>query len=173
MITMKIKYISLIFGVLFVCSACSEENNFLMYDESNENFLGEQAELVDYSQKVVVEANSDTSSDKAFTITQRVTVTLTIEIGRGFNEWWEISPFINETGAIITKKPTSVVKAIYMEPYIWNANPDSYMTYTEKSINLEPGEYILSAVFTKSLGPQYGASGKHGVARAKLEYTIN
>lgn len=169
---MKAKYISLICVALFICSSCSEDNHFFMNDESNVLISGEQAESAVYSQKVTIEADSDYSPTKAFTLTQRAVGTLTIEIGRGFNEWWEISPLTNETGAIITKKPSSIIKAVYVEPYIWNANPDSYTTYTEKSIALEPGEYSLSAVFTKSLGLQYGASGKHGVTRAKLECTI-
>lgn len=37
-------------------------------------------------------------------------------------------------------------------------------------IVLDPGEYVLEARFTKSLGLQNGADGKHGVIRAVIEY---
>lgn len=64
----------------------------------------------------------------------------------------------------------SYVMTSYIEPYIWNANPENYMTHTEKTVVLDPGNYWVNAVFTSELGLQYGASGKHGITRATVEY---
>lgn len=120
--------------------------------------------------KLVVD--SDTGSSERFTLSQITPVTLgDIEVGRGLNEWWEISKFTRETGVALTKIPYSFSITTYIEPYIWNANPSSYATYKwGDPIVLDSGEYVLTATFTKSLGVQNSADGKHGVIRTSIEY---
>lgn len=118
-------------------------------------------------------AISDTSASTVrFTFSQVTPVTfLDIEVERGFNEWSEISRFTEETGVTLTKIPASFSIRTFIEPYIWNANPNSYAIYNwQDATVLDPGEYVLEARFTKSLGLQNGADGKHGVIRAVIEY---
>lgn len=118
-------------------------------------------------------AISDTSASTVrFTLSQVTPVTfLDIEVERGFNEWSEISRFTEETGVTLTKIPASFSIRTFIEPYIWNANPNSYAIYNwQDATVLDPGEYVLEARFTKSLGLQNGADGKHGVIRAVIEY---
>lgn len=119
----------------------------------------------------IVETNSNypNSSKVNFTFSKSATVTLTGTVGRGFNEWWDISKYTNQT-YVVVGKGSSIVKQIFLDAYIWNANPESYMDYSE-NFYLEAGTYWIDAVFAPALGPQYGASLNHGITIATLKQT--
>lgn len=114
-----------------------------------------------------------TSSDKTspvinFTLNQTTGVTFAGTLGRGLNEWWELYQYKHET-YVILGKTSSILKRFNMDEYIWNANPETYIEHSEKIV-LDAGTYWMAAYITKALGPQYGASSKHGVMIATIKY---
>lgn len=109
-----------------------------------------------------IETSSHVSSSISFTVSETTGVTLTARVGKGLNEWWEISPYPNGTYAIVGRT-SSVMKRIDMAPYIWHMNPETYIEHTE-NIVLDAGTHWLAAGFP--LPNQSGASGKHGITYA-------
>lgn len=139
------------------------------YTESITSDISLYPKSISGSSIVKIEDTSDTSYKNTFTLSRTAAVTLTVKVGRGLNEWWEISQYANQTGATL-RQTYQVYKQVFMEQYIWNANPETYIERTEEPIVLDPGTYDLTALFTTNLGLQYGASGKHGVTIATLTY---
>lgn len=121
------------------------------------------------SSTVYFEDTSNDSSSSTFTLSQTTAVVFSIKVGRGLNEWWQISSHTDETFGILAKEST-FYKRISMEQYIWNANPETYIVHTEPPIVLDKGTYWLVGAFSGSLGPQYGADLKHGITIASVTY---
>jgi len=115
-----------------------------------------------------VETNSFTASSISFTVDQTTVVSFTAKVARGFWAWYEISPYPIGTYAIVGYQ-SSFNKRIDLAPYILNASTEDYQSHTEYLV-LTPGTYWLAAGFPAELGPQNGASYKHGETFAIVQY---
>ncbi len=116
----------------------------------------------------LIQTNSDELSYKYFTLSQTTGVTITGKVERGFNEWFEIVKCTNQT-YIVMYNMAELVKKMNMESYFWSSFPESYVEHTE-NIVLDPGYYRMDAEFAKDLGPQSGASLKHGKTTVTIRY---
>lgn len=120
-------------------------------------------------QNYQVRYNVDFSRTDNISFPEATPVTLSVTIGRGFNNWWDISQYHDESGAVLGSG-TITILSVYMEQYILNSSPETYITHTEETLMLDAGTNWLSTKFTSKLGRQYGADGKHGEVTATLSY---
>jgi len=119
--------------------------------------------------KKVIETHSDISSSISFTVDKTVYATLTVSVGRGLNQWYEIIRYPNSVYGILGKSSSTVKRLEILPQTSWGSNSPEFT----ETITLEPGTYWLAASFPKGsdqLGPQDGASYKHGRTYVKLEY---
>ena len=116
---------------------------------------------------VIYQKDSYASQQSNFTLNQTTGVTFTGRICRGFNEWWEITRYGSATVAV--GRYSTLIKAIHLVQCIQTPSTAASFEYTENLV-LDAGTYWLSASFPPELGPQNGASLKHGVTTATIKY---
>ena len=117
--------------------------------------------------KTTIETDTYRGS-RNFTMPQTTGVALTAKIGRGLNEWWDISKY-SGTFAMIGYTSATMKRINLNSDNIWNASPESYQEFTEYVV-LDAGEHWLASGFPSELGPQNGASYKHGITYAIVTY---
>lgn len=121
------------------------------------------------STKKVIQTDSDAPSSVSFTIDKTVNASLTVSVGRGLNEWYEIIRYPNSVFGIVGKSSSTIKRLEIFPQSSWGSNSPEFT----ETITLTPGTYWVAAAFPKGsdqLGPQNGASYKHGKTYVKLEY---
>ena len=117
---------------------------------------------------VTYRKESYSTNQVSFTLEQTTGVTLTGQVCRGFNEWWEIAKYGGATNVAVGKSST-LIKVMYVNQYIQTSSTVGAFEHTERLV-LEAGTYWLSASFPLGLGPQNGAFLKHGTTVAMVKY---
>jgi hypothetical protein len=127
-----------------------------------------------YGSTSKIETSSYTSGSIPFTINETTGVSLTAQVNRGLWEWYEIGAVCSGGNVLaIVGRDGSIRKQIYMDDYIkaymWTAASDTRFEQTGYVV-LDSGSHWFAASFPGALGPQNGASTKHGVTYAIIKY---